>query len=36
MSFIKDTMVDEETPCWFEIWLLKYKESISRKLQFCF
>ena len=31
MSFIKDTVVDEETPCWFEIWLLKVKEHVRRK-----
>ena len=31
MSFIKDTVVDEETPCWFEVWLLKVKESVKRK-----
>jgi len=33
MSFIKDTVVDEETPCWFEVWLLKYKDSIVRYLE---
>lgn len=32
MSFIKDTAVDEETPCWFEIWLLKVKEHCRRYL----
>ena len=33
MSFIKDTVVDEETPCWFEIWLLKIKEHVRRKFR---
>merc|ERR1719470_811152 len=32
MSFIKDTVVDEETPCWFEIWLLKVKDNVKRYL----
>lgn len=32
MSFIKDTVVDEETPCWFEIWLLKVQDSVKRYL----
>ena len=31
MSFIKDTAVDEETPCWFEIWLLKVKDQVKSK-----
>ena len=31
MSFIKDTVVDEETPCWFEIWLLKVKDNVKSK-----
>lgn len=32
MSFIKDTVVDEETPCWFEVWLLKVQENVLRYL----
>ncbi|XP_066929730.1 myosin-IIIb-like [Clytia hemisphaerica] len=32
MSFIKDTHLDEETPCWFEIWLVKVKEHVRRYL----
>ena len=31
MSFIKDTVVDEETPCWFEVWLIKVNETVNSK-----
>ena len=31
ISFIKDTVIDEETPCWFEVWLLKVKDNVKRK-----
>ncbi|XP_047144837.1 unconventional myosin-IXb isoform X1 [Hydra vulgaris] len=32
MSFIKDTVVDEETPCWFEVWLIKVNETVNKYL----
>ncbi|XP_065063648.1 myosin-IIIb-like [Rhopilema esculentum] len=32
ISFIKDTMVDEETPCWIEVWFVEHVETIRKKL----
>eukprot|EP00794_Sanderia_malayensis_P012176 gene12176-13433_t len=31
-SFIKDTVVDEETPCWIEVWFVEHVETVRKRL----
>jgi len=32
ISFIKDTIVDDETPCWVEVWFVEHVENVRKKL----
>ena len=31
ISFIKDTIVDDETPCWVEVWFVEHVENVRSK-----